>query len=60
MAFGEDQCRGGVDNAAQNFAILCRIALNLLERDAKAKVGLKDRRLKASASDRYRAEMPGG
>ncbi|WP_177318450.1 MULTISPECIES: hypothetical protein [Burkholderia] len=49
-----------MDNAAQNFVILCRIALNLLERDTKAKVGLKDRRLKASARDRYRAEMPGG
>jgi predicted transposase YbfD/YdcC len=57
VAFGEDQCRVRVDNAAQNFAILSRIALNLLKRDTKTKVGLKNRRLKACASDRYRAEV---
>ncbi|MBB5447998.1 putative transposase YbfD/YdcC [Paraburkholderia sp. WSM4177] len=33
MAFGEDQCRVRVDDAAQNFAILRRIALNLLRQD---------------------------
>ena len=30
VAFGEDQCRARVDNAAQNFAILRRIVSNLL------------------------------
>ena len=59
MAFGEDQCRVRVGNAAQNFAILRRIALNLFKRDTKTKAGLKNRRLKACASDRYRAEMLG-
>ncbi|MGF6604621.1 putative transposase YbfD/YdcC [Paraburkholderia sp. GAS448] len=57
VAFGEDQCRVRVDNAAQNFAILRRIALNLLKRDTKTKVGIKNRRLKACVSDRYRAEI---
>ncbi|MFL9998599.1 ISAs1 family transposase, partial [Paraburkholderia sediminicola] len=47
------------DNAAQNFAILRRIALNLLKRDTKTKTGLKNRRLKACISDSYRAEVLG-
>ncbi|MET3449652.1 hypothetical protein ABIC76_005027 [Ralstonia sp. 1138] len=33
MAFSEDQCRVRVDNAAQNFAVLRRIAMNLLRQD---------------------------
>ncbi|MFL9998920.1 ISAs1 family transposase [Paraburkholderia sediminicola] len=40
VAFGEDQCRVRVDNAAQNFAILRRIALNLLKRDTQRHDGL--------------------
>ncbi|WP_243751179.1 ISAs1 family transposase [Paraburkholderia sp. BL10I2N1] len=59
MAFGEDQCRVRVDNAAQNFAILRRIALNLLPQDRSTKAGLKIRRLKACASDFYRAQILG-
>lgn len=59
MAFGEDQCRVRVDSAAQNFAILRRIALNLLRQDRSTKAGLKIRRLKACASDFYRAQILG-
>jgi predicted transposase YbfD/YdcC len=59
MAFGEDQCRVRVENAAQNFAILRRIALNLLRRDTNTKAGLKIRRLKACANDQYRASLLG-
>jgi predicted transposase YbfD/YdcC len=59
MAFGEDQCRVRVNNAAQNFVILRRIVMNVLKRDAKTKVGLRVRRLKASADDRYRADILG-
>jgi len=47
MTFGEDQYRVWMDNAAQNFAILRRIVMNLLKRDTKTKVGLRNRRLKA-------------
>ena len=43
VAFGEDQCRVRVENAAQNFAILRRIAMNLLKRDTTPKVGLRNR-----------------
>ncbi|MFL9998945.1 hypothetical protein PQR34_46885 [Paraburkholderia sediminicola] len=57
MAFGEDQCRVRVENAAQNFATLRRIAMNLLKRDTQA--GLKIRRLKACANDQYRGQPAG-
>ena len=33
MAFGEDQCRGRVNNVALNIAILRRIVMNLLRQD---------------------------
>ncbi|CAE6737009.1 ISAs1 family transposase ISTha2 [Paraburkholderia domus] len=59
MAFGEDQCRVRVENAAQNFAILRRIAMNLLKRDTRTKAGLNIRRLKACANDQYRASLLG-
>ncbi|OJB04641.1 hypothetical protein BGV52_27630 [Burkholderia ubonensis] len=49
MAFGEDQCRVRVNNAAQNFAILRRICLNLLKADTATKSGIKNRRLKAGS-----------
>ncbi|OJA85846.1 ISAs1 family transposase [Burkholderia ubonensis] len=59
VAFGEDQCRVWVDNAAQNFAILRRITMNLLRRDTSTKAGIKIRRLKAATSDRYRDQLLG-
>ncbi|MGA9917527.1 MAG: hypothetical protein WBR17_33795 [Paraburkholderia sp.] len=57
IAFGVDQYRVRVENAAQNFAILRRITLNLLKRDTNTKAGLKIRRLKACANDQYRANL---
>jgi predicted transposase YbfD/YdcC len=59
MAFGEDQCRVRVENAAQNFAILRRIVLNTLKSDKSTKGGMKTRRLKACANDQYRAALLG-
>ena len=59
VAFGEDQCRVRVANAAQNFAVLRRIVMNLLRQDRNAKVGLKIRRLKACMNDRYLAQLLG-
>ncbi len=53
VAFGEDQCRVRMNHAAQNFAILRRICLNLLKADKATKAGIKNRRLKAGASDAY-------
>ena len=59
MAFGEDPCRVRVNNAAQNFAVLRRIALNLLRQDRTTKTGLKNRCMLACANDRYLAKFVG-
>jgi predicted transposase YbfD/YdcC len=59
VAFGEDQCRARVDNAAQNFAILRRIVANLLRADKVTNVGIKNKRLKAGFDEHYRAQMLG-
>jgi predicted transposase YbfD/YdcC len=41
VSFGEDQCRVRVGHAAENFAILRHLVLNLLKADSTKKVGLK-------------------
>lgn len=53
VAFSEDASRKRTKNAAQNFSILTKIALNLLKKDIKAKVGIKSRRLKAAINNQY-------
>jgi predicted transposase YbfD/YdcC len=53
VAFREDDCRVRVGHAAENFAVLRRIALNLLRREPTAKVGLKAKRLMAGWDDAY-------
>jgi len=47
MAFHEDESRIRIGSAAENFAVLRRLALHLLHQDTTAKCGLKARRLKA-------------
>ena len=47
VAFREDDCRIRIGEAAQNFAILRRIALNLLKSDTTTKLGIANKRLKA-------------
>lgn len=46
MAFREDECRVRVGQAAENFAVLRHLALNLLKGERTAKVGVKAKRLK--------------
>jgi predicted transposase YbfD/YdcC len=53
VAFSEDASRKRTGNSTQNFSILAKIALNLLKKDTKAKVGVKSRRLKAALSNSY-------
>jgi len=53
VAFSEDASRKRIGNSAQNFSILNKIALNILKKDTKAKVGVKSRRLKAALSNTY-------
>jgi predicted transposase YbfD/YdcC len=53
VAFREDQCRVRKDHAAENMATLRHIAINLLEREETAKVGVANKRLRAGWDSDY-------
>ncbi len=53
IAFREDDCRVRQGEAAQNFAVLRQVALNLLRQELTAKVGVKAKRLKAGWDEQY-------
>jgi len=53
VAFREDDCRVRKDNAAENFAVIRQIALNLLKQEKTAKVGIQTKRLMAGWDNRY-------
>jgi len=53
VAFSEDASRKRIGNAAQNFSILNKIALNLLKNEKSSKIGVKSRRLKAGWDNHY-------
>lgn len=57
VVFGEDQARMRQGNAAENFSILRRIALNLFRQDRSVKAGIKIRRLLAASDDAYRQKL---
>ena len=53
VAFREDDCRVRAGNAAENFAVLRHIALNLLKKVQVPKVGIKIRRQCAAWDNNY-------
>lgn len=53
VAFNEDHSRKRAGNAAQNFSLINRIALNLLKNEKSAKVGVRGKRLKAEWDNEY-------
>jgi predicted transposase YbfD/YdcC len=57
VTFQEDQCRIRKGNADANFSSLRRTALSLLKNNRTKKVGVKNKRLIAGWSDRYRLEV---
>ena len=59
IAFREDECRIRKGNGAQNFAILRHIALNALKQETTAKVGVKNKRLKAGWDETYLLKVLG-
>ena len=59
VAFSEDASRKRTGNAAQNFSILSKIALNLLRKDKQTKQGLKGKRLKAGYDNNYLVKILG-
>jgi predicted transposase YbfD/YdcC len=60
MAFREDDSRIREGYADQNLAIVRHIALNLLNGEKTAKVGVKGKRLKAAWDDNYLAKVLAG
>lgn len=53
VAFREDDSRLRADNAAENFAVVRHVALNLLRGVKGSKVGIKNRRLEAGWNDGF-------
>jgi predicted transposase YbfD/YdcC len=59
VAFGEDLSRKRAGNAAQNFSLLNRIALNLLKTDKTCKLGIHGKRLAAAWDHPYLLRLLG-
>lgn len=53
VAFSEDASRKRNKNAAQNYSVLLKIALNLLKNEKTEKQGVKGKRLKAGWDNKY-------
>lgn len=53
ISFDEDSCRLRSGNAAENMAIMNKIALNMLKNEKTVKVGVKSKRLKAGWDEEY-------
>lgn len=53
VAFHEDESRVRLGDAAENFAVLRRVALHLLKQETTATCGIKAKRLKAGWSQAY-------
>jgi len=60
IAFREDESRVRQGAADQNFALLRRLALNLLRQDTTAKMGVKAKRLKAGWDEAYLLKLLAG
>lgn len=57
VTFGEDQSRIRKGHADVNFSLLRRTSLSLLKNNKTAKVGVKNKRLKAGRNDAYLLEV---
>lgn len=53
VAFREDESRIRTGHAAENMAVVRRIALNLLRQDTSVKLGVANKRLKAGWDEQY-------
>lgn len=60
IAFREDESRARMGASAENLVVLRHIALNLLKQEQTAKVGIKDKRLKAGWDARALLKVIGG
>ncbi|MGJ5634898.1 ISAs1 family transposase [Nostoc sp. CALU 1950] len=53
VALNEDDCRIRKENAPQNFAVLRHIAVNLLGKEKRVKVGIKNKQFLAAMDNQY-------
>ncbi len=60
IAFREDESRARQGASAANLMVLHHIALNLLKQEHTAKVGIKNKRLKAGWDERYLRKVLAG
>lgn len=60
IAFREDESRARMGASAENLVVLRHIALNLLKKEATARVGVKNKRLKAGWDERYLLKVIAG
>ncbi len=60
IAFREDESRARQGASAANLVVLRHIALNLLKKERTAKVGIKNKRLKAGWDERYLLKVIAG
>lgn len=59
VGFNEDASRKRKQNAAQNYSVLLKIALNLLKNEKTGKQGIKGKRLKAAWDEAYLLKVLG-
>jgi predicted transposase YbfD/YdcC len=59
ISFREDESRIRAGNAAENFSIMRKIALNILKNDKSYKNGVKGKRRGAGWDDEYRSKIIG-
>lgn len=57
VSFNEDDNRLRSGNAAENLALMNKIALNLLKNEKSIRLGIKNKRLKAGWDDNYMAKV---
>ncbi len=57
VSFGDDASRKRKGNAAQNYSVLLKTALNLLKNEKTEKQGVKGKRLKAAWDEEYLREV---
>lgn len=53
IVFREDEARHRIGTSAENFAILRKVALNLIRQDKSVKGGVKAKRLRAALDPSY-------
>ena len=57
MQFGEDACRTRTDHAAENLALIRRMALNVLHHNGPARESIRRRNRRAALNDEYRLRL---